>query len=111
MLSAPASVGISKSGAAVKVNAPVSASMLNFPASAPPAMVNVRGCAGRSASDAVTVVTVVPFSATLTAAVTPAPLLVIEGATLPGASTTSVTETAMACVSVSAPSLTCTITS
>ena len=56
---------------------------------------------------AVTVVTAVLFSATLRLAVAPPPLLVITG-TL---SFTGVTVTAIVCVSVSVPSLTCTITS
>jgi len=60
-----------------------------------------------SASVAVTVVTAVPFSATETLAVAPAPFEVITGAL----SLTSVTVTAIAWVSVRAPSETLTVTS
>ena len=56
---------------------------------------------------AVTVVTAELFSATFAAALAPPPLLVITGLL----SFTAVTVTAMACVSVSVPSLACTVTS
>ena len=59
-----------------------------------------------SGSVAVTVVTAVPFSATVSAAVGPPPLEVIAGASL-----TFVTVTEINCVSVSAPSDTSTMTS
>ena len=52
------------------------------PASAPPVIANVSVSAGTSSSVAVTVVTAVVFSATLTAAVAPPPSLVITGASL-----------------------------
>ena len=79
--------------------------MLNFAASAPPA-IEYTG-APPSTSLAVTVVTVVWFSAALTLAVAPPPLDVITGASL-----TLVTVTAMACVSLAPlPSATCTVTS
>ena len=81
--------------------------IVNLAASAPPMIEYVSVCAGRSASVAVTVVTAVVFSATLTAALAPPPLLVMTGVL----SLTGVTVTAIACVSVSVPSLTCTITS
>ncbi len=82
--------------------------MANLAASAPPLIEKVSVCAGKSASVAVTVVTAVVFSATLTEAVAPPPLDVISGLlSLPG-----VTVTAMACESVPpAPSLTSTVTS
>ena len=70
-------------------------------------MLYVSVCAGRSASVAATVVTAVPFSATLTVALAPPPSLVITGLL----SLTDVTVTAIACVSVNVPSLTCTVTS
>ena len=54
-----------------------------------------------------TVVTAVVFSAMLIAAVAPPPLEVMTGLL----SLTAVTVTAMACVSVSVPSLTWTVTS
>ena len=54
-----------------------------------------------------TVVTATEFSATLTEAVVPPPFEVITGAN----SSCGVTVTAIACVSVSVPSLTCTVTS
>ena len=63
--------------------------------------------AGRSASLAVTVVTAVLFSATLTAAFAPPPSLVMTGVL----SLTGVTVTAIVCMSVRLPSLTCTMTS
>ena len=78
----------------------------NFAASAPPLIEYVSVGAGRSASVAVTVVTAVVFSATLIDALAPAPLLVMTGAL----SSTGVTVTAIAWVSVSVPSLACTIT-
>ena len=71
-------------------------------ASAPPVMLNVSGCPGRSASLAVTVVTAVVFSATLTA-----PPEVMAGVL----SLTAVTVTAIAWVVLRLPSLTCTVTS
>ena len=58
-------------------------------------------------SVAVTVVTAIAFSTTLTLAEAPPPSLVMTGLL----SLTAVTVTAMACVSVFAPSLTFTITS
>ena len=81
-LSAPASAGASKSGAATKVSTPEVALMANFAASVPPSIAYVSVCAGVSASVAVTVVTAVAFSATEIAAVAPPPLLVMTGATL-----------------------------
>ena len=57
---------------------------------------------------ATTVVTTVPFSATDTAAVAPPPFELITGAAF---STTSVTVTAIAWLSVRVPSETCTVTS
>ena len=80
---------------------------MNRAASAPPLMLYVSVCAGRSASVAVTFVTAVEFSATLTAAVAPAPSLVMTGAL----SLVALTVTAIAWLSVSVPSLTCTVTS
>ena len=91
----------------MKRSAPVLVSMTKRAASAPPTIEYVSVCAGRSASLAATVVMIVEFSATLIAAVAPPPLLVITGAL----SLTGVTVTAMACVSLSEPSLTCTVTS
>ena len=66
-------------------------------ASAPPVMLYASVCAGRSASLAVTVVTVVEFSATLNA------LLEVMVGVL---SFITVTVTAMACEAVRLPSLT-----
>ena len=91
----------------MKLSAPVEPLIANFAASAPPTIEYVSVCAGRSASLATTVVTVAEFSAMLTLASAPPPLDVITGAV----SLTGVTVTAMACVSLSAPSLTCTVTS
>ena len=91
----------------MKLNAPVLALIANFAASAPPTIEKVSVDVGKSASVAVTVVTAVLFSATLTAAVAPPPLLVMAG----GLSLTGVTVTAMTCVSVNVPSVTCTVTS
>ena len=79
---------------------------MNFAASTPPTIEYVSVCDGRSASPAVTVVTVVVFSAMFTLASAPPPLDMITGAL----SFTGVTVTAMACVSLSEPSLTCTVT-
>ena len=105
MLSAPESVGDSKSGAAMKLNAPVVALIVNRPWSAPPARLKVS-VAPASGSLAVTVVTAVVFSAMLAVALVPPPPEVIATGSL-----VLVTVTAMAWVSVSAPSETWTTTS
>ncbi len=89
----------------MKLSTPVPALIVNFAASAPPLIEYVSD--GPSTSVAVTVVTAVLFSATFRPALAPPPSLVITGAT----SLTSVTVTAMAWLSVSVPSETCTMTS
>ena len=61
-----ASLGTSKSGAATKVTIPVLVLMANFAASAPPVIEKLSVGAGKSASVALTAITVpVPFSAKL----------------------------------------------
>ena len=79
--------------------------MLNSPASAPPVM-EYESKGDTSGSVAATVVTAVEFSATVTVALTPPPLEVITGG-----SSTSVTVTAIAWLSVLVPSETWTVTS
>ena len=64
-----------------------------------------------SGSVAVTVVTAVLFSATSSAAVAPPQFEVIAGGWFAGASFTSLTVTAIAWLSLSAPSETATVTS
>ena len=83
-----ASLGASWSGAARKLSAPVAASIAKRAASAPPVMLNVSVCAGRSGSVAVTVVTRVVFSTTLRVAMLPPPSLVRTGASLVGVTDT-----------------------
>ena len=99
-------MGVSASGAATNDNTPVVALMLNLAASAPPVMEKVS-VAPASASVATTVVTDVPFSATLTAAVAAPPFEVMIGVL----SLTLVTVTAIVWVSALVPSDTCTCTS
>ena len=90
-LLAPTSVGFSKSGAADKCQR-AAGRVDRKPGRVAAGHQRVQSCLP-SASVAVTVVTAVLFSATLKAAPE-----VITGAVFPGASLTSVTVTAMACV-------------
>ena len=104
-LFAPASAGVSKFGAAMKVSIPVLALMVNNTASAPPTIAYVGP--PPSTSVEVTVVTAVWFSAAPTTAVAPPPFDVMTGASF-----ALVTVTAIACVSVPPlPSATWTVTS
>jgi hypothetical protein len=87
----------------MKVTTPVLALMANSAASAPPVIENVKVCAGKSASVALTSMTVpLPFSAKFTAAA-----VVITGV----ASLTPVTVTAIAWLVDRVPSLAVTCTS
>ena len=70
---------MSKSGAAINRNTPVTISIVNFAASGPPTTLYTIVCTGRSASVAVTVVTAVVFSEMLILAAAPPPLLVMIG--------------------------------
>jgi len=98
-----ASEGFSKSGALRNVSTPLELPIVNSESSAPPVMLNVSVWAGKSSSSAVTVVTDVWFSSTLTSAVAPPPSEVITGASF-----TSSTVTVMVCTSVVMPSETVT---
>ena len=75
------SVGVSKSGAELKVSTPVAGTIEKSPWSSPPVMEKVTVSA--SGSVAVTVVTAVWFSAALTAAVAPPPSEVMTGGSFP----------------------------
>ena len=87
-MSAPLSVGLSKSGAVAKASTPVSVT-LNLPASAPPFFDQVRS--SFSASAAASVATAVVFSATDCGEV-----VVITGAVLLAASADSASSTVVA---------------
>ena len=68
----------------MKPSTPVELLIVNRAASAPPTIEYVSAGAGRSASLAATVVIAAVFSAMLTLALAPPPLLVITGASLTG---------------------------